>query len=107
MGGFDIAQADFNREFATILAAAGKVETDTHRSGAGLFEEMRHMPFMDFTEAFGDEKGMGFADQLIFCITKNGLSLVVGEQNRTGVVHDDDPLGERFQKPAYCDVFLE
>jgi hypothetical protein len=105
--GFEIAQADFHRELAYILAAPDKIEELPHRPDPGIFEETRYMPFMNFAQAFGKEKAMGFPYELHFWITEHLLCPGVDEQNGPMIVDDNDSFSERLKKGAYRDVSLE
>jgi hypothetical protein len=68
---------------------------------------MRLVRFMDLAKAFGDEQAMGLADQLCLGIAEHFPGSGIDLQNDPGTVDDDDPFGERLQKGAHREIFLE
>ena len=105
--GLQKTKADFQRELASVLAAADQIKKHTHWPDSRLGEVTRHMLFMNFAESFGNQNGMGPADEVPPGIAEHLPGEFIGKQNDPGAVDDDHPFGKRLQYCAYSDVSLE
>ena len=97
---FERAQADFDREFGSVLAAAVEFQAHAHRTHARIAEEPLPMRRVRLPVALRQHDLDVPVDQLLARVAEELFGLRVRNDNPAGAVHDEHRIGRRFEQGA-------
>src|SRR5262249_18730871 len=93
-------EANFDREFATVLAPGEQVVSHPHRPGRRRSEIAQGVAGMFGAEAFRHEQFGGTPDQFLAAVAEAPLALSVDQDDVAAGVDDDDGVGRRLDYHA-------
>ena len=93
-------EADLGRELAAVLAPAGEVQADTHRTRPRIGDVAGAMPPGGVAHALGEQELDGLVQQLVAAVPEELLGLRVDEHDPPLTIHPDDGVGSGIEQVA-------